>query len=222
MTLFLILAPYGVFASLLLLATGKVSVFAATAVSLAVIVVDFFRGRSLKLLAAAGAALYTGVGLYLTLIDSSPSNATVKLAVDAGIFVISLGSIVIHHPFTLQYAIEAVPAETAAAPGFVRTNYIITGVWTAAALVMLISSLAPFYLPGMPIWSTLAVAAAARNSAVYFTRWYPRYRRERHAAAPTGMVVRKCPFGPEARKRASPQNDANFRRETGALIAAPK
>lgn len=189
MTLFLILAPYGAFASLLLLASGKVSVFAAAAVSLAVIAIDFIRGRSLKLLAASSAALYGGIGLYLALVDVSPSNATVKLAVDAGIFIISLGSILIHHPFTLQYAIEAVPAETAAMPGFVRTNYIVTAVWTAAALVMLISSLAPFYVPGMPIWSTLAVAAAARNSAVYFTRWYPRYRRERRAAAPSNALI---------------------------------
>jgi hypothetical protein len=48
MTIFLILAPYGAFASLLLLTSGKVSVFAAAAIGLTVIALDFMRGRSLK------------------------------------------------------------------------------------------------------------------------------------------------------------------------------
>ncbi len=30
------------------------------------------------------------------------------------------------------------------------------------------------YVPSLPLWSILAVAFAARNSAIYFTEWYPR------------------------------------------------
>ena len=41
-----------------------------------------------------------------------------QLAVDAGVLVIALLSIVIRYPFTLQYAREAVDAETAKLPGF--------------------------------------------------------------------------------------------------------
>jgi hypothetical protein len=70
-----------------------------------------------------------------------------------------------------------VPAEIAAMPGFLRANYMITAAWTAAALLMMVSNIVLLYVPGLPIWSSLAVAFAARNSAIYFTKWYPAYRR---------------------------------------------
>jgi hypothetical protein len=53
----------------------------------------------------------------------------------------------------------------------------ITAAWTVATLLMMLSNLAMLYLPGLPIWASLLIAFAARNSAVYFTRWYPQYRR---------------------------------------------
>jgi hypothetical protein len=188
MTIFLILAPYGAFASLLLLTSAKVSVLAAAAICLAVIALDFIRGRSLKLLGAGSALLFAGIGLYLTLVDPALSNSAARLSVDSGIFLISLASMLIHRPFTLQYALEAVPAETAGMPGFLRANYIITGAWTAAALVMMVSNLAVLYVPGLPLWSGLAIAFAARNSAVFFTKWYPQYRKLKHATAPACAV----------------------------------
>jgi hypothetical protein len=188
MTIFLILAPYGAFASLLLLTSAKVSVFVAAAICLAVIALDVMRGRSLKWLGAGSAILFASVGLYLTLIDPALGNSAAKLAVDTGIFAISLASMLMRRPFTLQYALEAVPAETAGMPGFLRANYIITAAWTAAALVMMLANLAMLYVPGLPIWSGLAIAFAARNSAVYFTKWYPPYRRAKYATAPEGAV----------------------------------
>ena len=173
MTIFLILAPYGAFASLLLLTSAKVSVFVAAAICVAVIALDVMRGRSLKWLGAGSAILFASVGLYLTLIDPALGNSAAKLAVDTGIFAISLASMLMRRPFTLQYALEAVPAETAGMPGFLRANYIITAAWTAAALAMMLANLAMLYVPGLPIWSGLAIAFAARNSAVYLTKWYP-------------------------------------------------
>jgi hypothetical protein len=32
------------------------------------------------------------------------------------------------------------------------------------------------YIPGLPLWTGLAIALAARNSAALFTKWYPKYR----------------------------------------------
>jgi hypothetical protein len=188
MTIFLILAPYGAFASLMLLTSAKASVFAAAAISLAVIALDFIRGRSLKWLGAGSAILFAALGLTLTLIDPSLGNSSVKLSVDTGIFAISLTSMLIGRPFTLQYAREAVAAETAAMPGFLRANYIITAAWTAAALVMMVANLAMLYVPGLPLWLGLAIAFAARNSAVYFTKWYPQYRKVKYGTAPADAV----------------------------------
>ena len=188
MAIFLILAPYGAFASLMLLTSAKAGVFAAAAIGLAVIALDFIRGRSLKWLGAGSAVLFAALGLYLTLIDPSLGNSAVKLSIDTGIFAISLTSMLIGRPFTLQYAREAVAAETAAMPGFLRANYIITAAWTAAALVMMVANLAMLYVPGLPLWLGLAIALAARNSAVYFTKWYPKYRKAKYGTAPAGAV----------------------------------
>jgi hypothetical protein len=184
MTLFLILAPYGVYAFLMLVTSVTVSLVAAGAVCLATIAFDAWRGRSLKILPAGTLIVFAGIIAWLHLIDPALSDKAVKVAVDGGIFAISLVSILARYPFTLQYAMESVHPETAAMPGFLRANYIITSVWTASALLMLLANAAILYVPGLPIWLGLAVAFAARNSAVYFTRWYPAYRRLKYGAPP--------------------------------------
>ncbi len=181
MTIFLILAPYGAFTSLMLVASASLSLFAASSVCLAVIALDAYRGRSVKLLGAGSAVVFAGLGVYFTFVDPSLSSSAVRFFVDTGIFTISAGSMLIRRPFTLQYAIESVPAEVAAIPGFLRANYIITAAWTAAAALMMLANMAALYVPGLPIWLSLAIAFAARNSAIYFTKWYPQYRRTKLA-----------------------------------------
>ena len=184
MTIFLILAPYGAFTSLMLLTSATPSLLAATFVCGGTIAFDTWRGRSVKILALGSAILFAAIAAYLNVIDANVSDKAVKLAVDVGVFVISLGSILVRYPFTTQYALESLPAEIAAMPGFMRANYIITSAWTAAALLMMLANAAILYVPGLPIWLGLAVAFAARNSAVYFTQWYPAYRRMKQGAPP--------------------------------------
>ena len=182
MTIFLILAPYAAFATLMLVSSAAVSVFASAAICLMVIAYDALRGRSLKMLGAGSVIVFAALGAYITLLDRSLSSSAVKLAVDAGVFAISLTSLAIRKPFTLQYAREMVDAETAQLPGFTRANYIITWAWTGAFLLMMIANVLMIYVPGLPLWSGLVIAFAARNSAVYFTKWYPQYRKANHAA----------------------------------------
>jgi hypothetical protein len=177
MTIFLILAPYAAYTALMLLTSATASVFAASAICLATVAIDLARGRSVKILAAGSAILFAAIGLALVLSDAAIGTLGVKLAVDIGIFLISLGSMLVRRPFTLQYAREEVPAETAAIPGFLTANYMITAAWTAAALAMALANLVLLYVPGLPLWSSLAVAFAARNSALYFTKWYPEHCR---------------------------------------------
>ena len=183
MTIFLILAPYGAFTSLMLLTSATPSLVAAAFICGGTIAFDTWRGRSVKILAAGSAILFAAIAAYLNVIDASVSDKAVKLAVDIGVFVISLGSMLVRYPFTTQYALESLPAEIAAMPGFLRSNYIITGVWTASMLLMLLANAAILYVPGLPIWLGLAVAFAARNSAVFFTKWYSAHRRTRHGSS---------------------------------------
>jgi hypothetical protein len=181
MMIFLILAPYGAFATLMLFAPAAVSLFTAAALCLMVIVYDAFRGRSIKALGAGSAIVFLALGGYLTLVGATLSGSEVKLAVDAGMLAISLGSLLIRRPFTLQYAREAADAETAQLPEFLRANYVITWVWSAAFVLMMMANVLLIYVPGLPLWCGLAIAFAARNSALYFTKWYPERQRAKFA-----------------------------------------
>ncbi len=180
MMIFLILAPYGAFAALMLLTSAAVSVFVAAAICLMVIAYDAFAGRSLKVLGVGSAIVFAALGGYITLVDSSLSSSAVKLTVDAGMLAISLGSLALRTPFTLQYAREMVDAETALLPEFLKANYVITWAWTLAFVLMVMANVLMIYVPGLPLWAGMAIAFAARNSALYFTKWYPDYRRTKY------------------------------------------
>jgi hypothetical protein len=185
MTILLILAPYGTFALLMMLTSAAVSLFATAAICLATIAVErLVRGRSIKILPAGAVLTFAAVGCYVLIADPGLSVSAVKFSVDVGMLLVILASIAVRHPFTLQYATEEVDAETAKLPGFIRANYIIAWVWAASMVAMMIGNIALIYVPGLPIWSSLLVAFAARNSAVYFTKWYPEHRKAKYGAPP--------------------------------------
>ena len=188
MTIFLILAPYGAFALLMLVTSATVSLFTGAAICLAVMAFDMVRGRSMKILGAGSVIVFAAVGGYVSLMDPNLSVSGVKFAVDTGIFLLTLTSIAIRRPFTLQYAREVVDAEIARLPGFIWANYVITWAWTGSMLLMMIGNVATIYVPGLPLWSGIVIAFAARNSAVYFTKWYPQYRKAKYGTPPANAL----------------------------------
>jgi hypothetical protein len=188
MTIFLILAPFGAFALLMLVTSAQISLFASAAICLAVIGIDVYRGRSIKVLGAGCVVLFAGLGAYVTLVDPSMSHSAVKLTIDVGVLAISLASLIIGKPFILQYALEEVDAETAKLPGFKKAVYLITWAWNAAFVLMIIGNVLTIYVPGLPLWSSLVIAFAARNSAAYFTTWYPQYRKAKYGAPPANAL----------------------------------
>ena len=105
MTIFLILAPFGSFALLMLVTSAEISLFAAAAICLAVIGIDVARGRSVKMLGAGRVVVFAGIGAYVALIDPNLSHSAVKLAVDTGVLAISLASL--DHPQAVRAAICA-------------------------------------------------------------------------------------------------------------------
>src|ERR1700742_3801603 len=169
MMIILVLAPFGVFATLMLVTSATVSLFAGAGVAAATIAYDVARGGSIKMIAVGSLLLFAALGGYIAFVDSSWSSPAVRLAVDSGVLAIALLSIAIRFPFTLQYAREMVDSETRKLPGFIQANYVITWVWTAAFLLMVLSNILMIYLPGLPLWAGLAIALAARNSAAFFT-----------------------------------------------------
>jgi hypothetical protein len=49
---------------------------------------------------------------------------------------------------------------------------------------MIAGNVLMIYVPGVPLWSGLVIAFAARNSAAYFTTWYSQYRKAKYGSAP--------------------------------------
>ena len=188
MTIFLILAPFGSFALLMLVTSAEISLFVAAAICLAVIGIDFYRGRSTKILGAGSVVLFSGLGAHVALIDPALSSSAVKLSIDIGILAISLISMIIRKPFILQYALEEVDVETAKQPGFLKAVYLITWAWNAAFVLMIIGNILTIYVPGLPLWSSLVIAFAARNSAAFFTTWYPQYRKAKYGTPPANAL----------------------------------
>ncbi len=182
MTIFLILAPYGAFAALMLVSSATVSLFAGAAVCVAVIAYDVLGGRSIKVLGAGSAILFAALGAYFALTGDVWSGSAVKLTVNAGVLAIALATLAIGRPFTLQYAREMADAQTAQLPDFVSANYVITSAWVLALLLMMTANALLIFVPGLPLWLGLAIAIAARNTAVYFTKWYPEHRKAKLAA----------------------------------------
>ena len=189
MTIFLILAPYGAFALLMLVTSAAVSLFAAAAICLAVIAFDAVRGRSIKILSAGSVITFTAVGAYVILVDPALSISGRQVR---GRYRYLAGHPAVDRcprvPSRCNMRCEVVDAETAVLPGFIRANYIITWAWAGAMLLMMLGNVAMIYVPGLPLWSSLLIAFAARNSAVYFTKWYPEYRKAKYGAPPANAL----------------------------------
>lgn len=188
MTIFLILAPFGAFALLMLVTSAQVSLFASAAICLTVVGIDVVRGRSIKMLGAGCVVVFAGIGAWVTLIDPNMGSSAVRLTTDIGVLVISLASLLVRKPFVLQYALDEVDAETARQAGFLKAVYVITWAWTGAFVLMIVGNVLTIYVPGFPLWTGLAIAFAARNSAAYFTTWYPQYRKAKYGAPPANAL----------------------------------
>ena len=184
MKLFLILAPFGAFATLVLTGLAVVGLFVAGAICLLTILYDLRHGRSIKMLALGSAVIFITLGSYLTLAPAALSDSAVKLAVDLGVLAIALVSLALRTPFTLQYAREMTDSETVRMPGFLAANYVITWVWALAFLLMALSNVLMLYVPDLPLWAGIAIVFIARNIAMWFSRWYPEYRKAKLAGPP--------------------------------------
>jgi hypothetical protein len=129
MGILLAFAPFIAFAVVDRLSGPTEGVVAGAAVSAALLLRDFMRGKTAKVLEIGTAILFGGLALYALLGRPSWSVIGVRLVVDAGLLLIVLASPAMRRPFTLQYAHEQVAPELWDAPEFVRTNTVITTVW---------------------------------------------------------------------------------------------
>jgi hypothetical protein len=132
--------------------------------------------RKPKILEIGTAILFSGLALYAVLGGPVWSIVGVRLRVDAGLLLIVLITLIVGKPFTLQYAREQVPQNLWDTPQFVRSNYVITGVWSGAFLILVLADLILIYRTDLPPKIGILATVLALVGAFKFTQWYP----ERH------------------------------------------
>lgn len=160
----------------------------ALALSLLFIALDHFRGRSPKLLGIVDVVFFAAL-LVLSLFISPGGLEWLEVWLDEicniTLTLIAVLSMLFGVPFTIQYARETTDRQFWHMRGFIRVNYIITGVWAASFFV---SAVAGFYGDAVlknsnNLWTGWIIQIGANLLALQFTLWYPAVARSRAARA---------------------------------------
>ena len=173
MNILLSFGPFVLFAVLMRFGDVLFALIAAAALSALLIVRESRRGKSIKILEAGTVALFGGLAVFTAITHFDWTILEARLAVDVGLLVIVLGSIIARRPFTLQFAREEVPQEYWANPQFIATNYKISGAWAAAFVILVLADVIMAFFPAIPLWVGILVTVLALAGAIWFTRWYP-------------------------------------------------
>ncbi|MEU2390987.1 hypothetical protein [Streptomyces sp. NPDC007369] len=164
----------------------------AAAVALVVLGRVVNRGSSWKLLELADVVFFGA----MTVIGALASEGTrTWLETYAGevanftLTTIAFGSMAVGIPFTLQYAREQTDPSVWNTPAFLRTNYMITGVWGLAFLVAGLAGLYGDLILRSPdnMWTNWIIQILAIVAALRFTAWYPDVVRARAAREAKGL-----------------------------------
>lgn len=177
MGILLAFAPFLVFVILERFAGYATSLLAAAVTSALLVLKDRISGGSIKVLEAGTLMLFTGLAVYAAIRKPAWSILFVRLLVDAGLLLVVLASLALKQPFTVQYAKEQVAAEFWTNPGFLRTNYVITGVWALAFALLVATEAAMLYVPSMPQKAGIWVVMLVMYGGVRFTVEYPKRQR---------------------------------------------
>jgi uncharacterized membrane protein len=184
MNVLLGLAPFIAFFVLARSIGAAAGLWAAAAIALALLARARLRGQTeVKVLEAGAAVLFVGLALIASLVGSDWSVLEVRVFVDLGLVAITLGSILVGRPFTLQYAREQVPPERWTHPLFLAANRRISAVWAFAFVVETVCSALIAWAPDVPPMLPLVANVLALLAAIVFTAEYPRRLRARNAIA---------------------------------------
>lgn len=174
MGILLAFAPFIVFFILQRFVGYTTGLSAAAVTSALLVVKDRITGGRLKVLELGTFILFTGLAVYAAINHPTWSIIFVRLLLDAGLLLVVLASLALRQPFTLQYAKEQIAPEFWTNPGFIRTNYIITGVWALAFALLVATEAAILHVPSVPQKVGIWVAILVIYGAFRFTVEYPK------------------------------------------------
>jgi hypothetical protein len=147
--------------------------------------------RRLKLLDAATIVFFAAL-VIVALVTNRHDVATLdkySQALSSGVLgLIALGSILVGHPFTIDYAKEQAPPEVWHTAGFKKVNLVLTSVWTVIFLVCGGLGLLAVHVSakGLQDWLNWYIPIVLIIIGIRLNGWYPNYvRSKRIAAAPS-------------------------------------
>jgi len=127
--------------------------------------------RRLKILDGGTLGFFVVIAVMGITADSAWFERFANPISNGALAAITLVSILVGKPFTLQYARESVPEQYWNAPAFIRANYVITWVWFAAFAVQTVSTLVVVLWPVNRILFRWVVPYGALVLAAAYTRW---------------------------------------------------
>jgi hypothetical protein len=175
---------------------NRLELSAALALGLAVVIlaINWITGSSPKMLEYSDVVYFAGLAIVVAFADAGTKH-WLELwggeVANAALLVITLGSVLIRKPFTLQYAREDTPREYWDQPEFLRVNYLISWVWVAAFAIEAASGLYGDAVlhNSNNIWTGWIIQTFPLIVAAQFTIWYPNrlqaLREGKIASAPT-------------------------------------
>ena len=150
----------------------------AFGVALTFLMLGWIRGSSPKLLDYADVVFFGAMAVVVA-VATPDTHAWLELwggeVANVALVAIATGSILVRRPFTLAYAKESAPKELWHNPVFLRTNYLITGVWALAFLIEAASGMYGDVVlhNSNNIWTGWIIQTLPLILAAQFTLWYP-------------------------------------------------
>ncbi|MEG2803657.1 hypothetical protein [Stenotrophomonas sp.] len=115
--------------------------------------------------------LFGSLAVYAGLYSPHWTVMGVRIVVDAILLLVMLASMLIGRPFTLGYAkADADPADWLS-PRFIRSHYVVSGVWTGALAVVVLADALILFWPRATL-AGVALIVAALMAASRFTSRY--------------------------------------------------
>jgi hypothetical protein len=165
-------APFILFALLSRL-SADLALWVAFAAAFVVTIRDFVESPSLRLLDAGSFVLFATLALGRGFLDPTLSLAAVRFIAEAFLFLLLGLPLVLKRPFSVDYA-RLDPREAGWPPTlFLKVNYLVSAVWTAAFLAMAAADGAVAFDPQLPLYASVAVSVVALALAITFTLRYP-------------------------------------------------
>jgi hypothetical protein len=176
-------APFILFTILSRLSVD-LGLWVAFAAAFVVTIRDFVESPSLRLLDAGSFLLFALLALGRGFLDPTLSLAAVRFIAALSLLLLLGLPLAFRRPFSVDYA-RLDPREADWPPAlFLRVNYLVSGVWTAAFGVMAIADGAVAFNADLPLYASIAASVLVLAGAVTFTLRYPTYAAKKAASQP--------------------------------------